>query len=407
MSDSDASVPADTALDSKDVVTVSSLNAELATVIEESTTLHHDYVVGDVTDCGLANGHVHFDLVDGDASIHCVVFGFRRDWLEAAPEEDMRVAVSGDLSFYEPSGSCSILVTDLVPVGESEYQQRYEAAKAQLAEAGLLDDARKQSLPELPATIGLITSADSNAATDAVTAIHARYPDVDIKLKHASVQGEHAIEELLEGISVLDRDPDVDVLVVTRGGGADKTLQVFNDPALCRVIAETTTPICAGIGHEDDRTLTDEVADKRVMTPTHAGDVVPERAAYEEQFETLEQSLTTAYESTVARRIDALETGFEQAYEQHVSTTVAALRRDLQHASETRIATRITDLENRLDSVYRSVKQAKAYEAEKEAAVAQAKQEAATLDPRQRRRYLVAIAVLVVLLIALIAYILI
>jgi exodeoxyribonuclease VII large subunit len=406
MSDSDASVPDVAPLDSDDIVTVSTLNAELASVIEGATDLHHDYVVGDVTDYGIANGHAHFDLVDDDATIHCVVFGFRRSNFDVEPEEDMRVAVSGDLSFYEAGGSCSILVTDLVPVGESEYQQRYEQARAQLDEAGLLDDAHKQPLPELPRTVGLITSADSDAATDAVTAIHARYPKVDIKLKHASVQGDHALEDLLEAISVLDRDPAVDVLVLTRGGGADKTLQVFNDPALCRVVAETDTPICVGIGHENDRTLADEVADKRVMTPTHAGEIVPERRVYEDQFDTLERSLASAYESLAERRLDNLEANLDRAYEHHVSTNLQAFERDLQHASETHAVTRLTDLENRLDSAYRAVEQAKAYEEEKAAAVQQAKQEATTLTAQQRRRYIITIAVLIVLLVALIAYIL-
>lgn len=360
-----------------------------------------------MTDCGVANGHVHFDLVDDDATIHCVLFGFRRDGIDTAPEEDMRIAVSGDLSFYEAGGSASILVTDIVPVGDSEHQQRYEQARAQLAEAGLLDDSRKQSLPELPTTVGLITSADSDAATDAVTAIHSQFPDVDITLHHASVQGATAIEELLEAISVLDRDPAVDVLILTRGGGADKTLHVFNDPALCHVIAETDTPICVGIGHEDDRTLADDVADQRVMTPTDAGTVVPERAAYDEQFETLEASLESAYTSLVAERLRDLDQTLDRAYDQHVSSTLTEFDRALRHAAETQAATRLTALENQLDSAYRSVEQAKTYEQEKAAAVEQAKEEAATTEARRRRRYLVAIAVLVVLLVALLVYILI
>jgi len=319
----------------------------------------------------------------------------------------MRVAVSGDLSFYEAGGSASILVTDVVPIGESEFQQQYEQARAQLAEAGLLDDAQKQPLPELPGTVGLITSADSDAATDAVTAIHDRFPEVEIALKHASVQGPTAIEELLEAISVLDLDPEADVLVCTRGGGADKTLRVFNDPALCRVIAETDTPICVGIGHEDDQTLADDVADKRVMTPTHAGEVVPERALYEEQFETLEESLETASDSLVDRRLTEFEDGLARAYDQHVSTTLAELERELQHTSETQLATRLAKLENQLDSAYRSVEQAKAYEQEKEVAVERAKQHAATLEARRRRQYIAVIAILLLLLIGLVAYILI
>lgn len=404
MADSGAVSPGD-GLDSEDVVTVSELNAELAEHVEAATDLHHDYVVGDVSDCGVANGHVHFDLVDGDAAIHCVLFGFRRDGAGTAPEDDMQVAVKGDLSFYEAQGSCSILVTDVVEIGESEYQQIYEQARAQLAEDGLLAEDRKQSLPELPGTVGLVTSADSDARTDTVTAIHARYPDVDIVVKHASVQGDDALAELLEAISTLDRDDDVDVLVVTRGGGADRTLRVFNEPALCRVVAETDTPIVVGIGHENDRTLADEVADHRVMTPTHAGEVVPERADYEQRFDDLDSALAAAHGSLVDRRLTGLERDLEGAYEQRVATALTDMERRLHHAAETRTATRLTELERDLDAAYASVEQARELEAEKEQAVSEARAEAAQLQAGERRRYLLAIAVLTLLLLGLAAYV--
>jgi exodeoxyribonuclease VII large subunit len=405
MADSGAAPPVDDDLNGENVVTVSQLNAELATHVENADGLHYDYIVGDVTDCGVANGHVHFDLVDGDASIHCVLFGFRRGDVGTAPEVDLRVAVQGELSFYEAQGSCSILVTDVVTVGEGEYQQLYEQARAALAEDGLLADERKQALPEHPATVGLVTSADSDAATDTITAIHARYPEVDILLKHASVQGEAALEELMEAISVLDRDDDVDVLVVTRGGGADHTLRVFNEPPLCRVIANTDTPICVGVGHEDDRTLADEVADHRVMTPTHAGEVVPERVQYEERFDTLEHSLETAYESAVETRITDVQRNLTDAYERRVTADLQQLEQSLHHASETRIATRLTELDNQLTAAYDAVERTKAHEEEKEKAVAEARQDASQLRVRRRRRYQAVIGLLGLLVVALVAYI--
>jgi len=111
-----------------------------------------------------------------DASIHCVLFGFCRSRTTVEPEAEMQVAVRGELSFYEPQGSCSILVTDVVDMGESDYSQIYSENKQLLAEDDGLLDERKQSLPELPRTIGLVTSADSDARVDAVTALHSRYP---------------------------------------------------------------------------------------------------------------------------------------------------------------------------------------------------------------------------------------
>ena len=388
-------------LESDDVVTVDELNAEIASVIDSAAVPHHDYVVGDVTDCGVANGNVHFDLVAEEASIHCVLFGFRRDAVGTEPDEDARVAVQGDLSYYEAQGSCSILVTDVVSVGESEYQQQYNAAREALAGDGLLDEDRKQSLPDLPATVGLVTSADSDAASDTITAIHSRYPDVDIELHHASVQGDSALEELLAGISALDRDADVDILIVTRGGGADKTLRVFNEPALCRAIANTETPVCIGVGHEDDRTIAGEVADRRVMTPTYAGEVVPEKQECVEQFNQLDDTLASAYETAVRTRLDSLERSVVETYEFRVESELTALSNQLHHASETLAVGRVTELERRLAAAYESVEQARTLEAEKEKALAEVERDVTSRMHRQRRRYRAAIVVLGLLVVLL------
>lgn len=323
MADADTTQPGDVDLDSDDVVTVATLNQEIAGVIEERVDLHHEYVVGDVSDCTEANGHVHFDLVYEDASIHCVLFQFRRTGASVEPEPEMQVAVRGDLSYYKERGSCSILVTDVVEMGDSEYSQIYEGNREILAADGLLDDDCKQSLPELPGTVGLVTSADSDARTDAITAIHDRYPDVDVVLQHASVQGPDALHELLNAVATLDEDATVDVIVVTRGGGADKTLRVFDETPLCRVIANADTPIVVGVGHEDDHTLAGEIADERVMTPTDAGEVVPDRATKERELQQLERSLDTAYRSAVATRLAGFATALDNAYE---STVTAGYR---------------------------------------------------------------------------------
>jgi len=161
MANADGTTDVVTELDSDDVVTVATLSEEIGEVIEDRPELDHEYVVGDASDCRESNGHLHFDLVAAEASIHCVVFGFRYQQLNAKPDEEMHVAVRGDLSYYEPQGSCSILVDDVVNMGESKYSQIYAENKQKLADDGLLAEERKQSLPELPATVGLVTSADS------------------------------------------------------------------------------------------------------------------------------------------------------------------------------------------------------------------------------------------------------
>ncbi len=405
MADADLSKAIDADLDSDDVVTVATLNTEIAGVISDQTNLNHDYVVGDVSGCRAANGHVHFDLVFGEASIHCVLFGFRRSRITAEPEAEMQVAVRGDLSYYEAQGPCSILVTDVVDMGESGYSQIYSENKQLLAADGLLSEERKQSLPELPKTIGLVTSADSDARVDAVTAIHSRYPDVDITIHHASVQGPNALHELLNAVATLDQDAMVDVIVVTRGGGADKTLRVFNETPLCRVIANTDTPTAVGIGHEDDRTLADEVADHRFMTPTHAGEVVPERAGLEHEFEQLSRTLDTVYQTTVENQLTAYATALENGYNTAATSNLRELEASLSHAADRHIEAQLLSLENRLETAYQTLRQEKEHEEELEETVEEVRDEAKTEAQTQikatQRRYRLVIAGLVVLVLTL------
>jgi exodeoxyribonuclease VII large subunit len=401
MSDADTSSPPTADLDSDDVMTVDTLNGEIAAVIEESVALQHDYVVGDVSDCGEANGNVHFDLVANDASIHCVLLGYQREETAATPEDGMRVAVSGDLSYYEAQGSCSIFVTDVVEMGESEYSQVYEQNRERLAADGLLAEEHKQALPELPGSVGIVTSADSDARTDAVTAIHDRYPDVDIVVADATVQGEDALRELLSAVSALDADTGVDVIVVTRGGGADKTLRVFDETPLCRIIADTDTPVVVAVGHENDRVLAGDVADRRVMTPTHVGAIVPERDDLQDEIDRLRESLDTAYTAAVETRLTAFATALDNAYRTTVTTRLQDLAAGLTHAAQRRAETRLTDLATRLDRAYHDLEREKEHERELEATAEDVRAEVRADIEATQRRYRIALTVLVALVLAL------
>jgi exodeoxyribonuclease VII large subunit len=319
----------------------------------------------------------------------------------------MHVAVRGDLSYYEAQGSCSLIVEDVVNMGESEYSQVYAENKEKLAADGLLDDERKQSLPELPATVGLVTSSDSDARIDAVTAIHDRYPQVDIKINDASVQGPDALEELMSGVAAFDEDATVDVIVVTRGGGADKTLRIFNETPLCRVIATTDTPTAIGIGHEDDQTLADEVADYRFMTPTHAGEVVPKRADLDQERTQLAERLDTAYQSAVDAKLTASKTALDAAYESVVASRLQELETSLAHAADRHVEAELLALRNQLSTAYQTLEQEKEHEAQLEETVEdvrdEAMSEAEAKVARQQRRYKIAIAVLVLVVLGLAA----
>ncbi|MFC7138510.1 exodeoxyribonuclease VII large subunit [Halosimplex aquaticum] len=340
-----------TELETENITFVDDLNDEIADLVETSDHLDYDYICGDVSDYGVsANGHGHFDLVHDEATIHCVVFASRLDRVGADIEDGTQAAVKGDISYYESEGQVSLFVRQVVPVGDGIYQQVYEQNKRALEQDGLLDDATKQSLPEFPTRIGIATSADSDAREDAVTSIHDRHPDVDVVVHDTTVQGDDALMSLMNAVSALDDDPQVDVIVVTRGGGADKHLRVFNETPLCRVVHRTTTPTVSAIGHEKDRTLVDEVADQHVMTPTEVGQIAPRKDNLQSDLEELSAELDQAYARAVQDRLDDLRTQLDSAYDRHVTDELA-------------------DLSSRLDHAYETLEQQKEHEQEKAAAV--------------------------------------
>lgn len=396
-----------------EIIPVDQLNEKLGAALEDVAP-HFDYVLGDVSDVYESSAdHLHFDLVRDDSTVHIVVFSYRRDSLSDDIDEDTHVAVKGDLSFHEAEGSVSVLASDVVVVGEGDYQAIYQENRDTLAEDGLLDDDAKQSLPPLPSRVGLATSAKSDAREDAITSLHAQHPGIDVVVQDTRVQGDGAVGSLMEAISTLDRDEKVDLIVVTRGGGADKHLRVFNELALCRVVANADTPVVAAIGHENDEVLAGEVADQRVMTPTDVGTVV--RYPYDDVREELVNAsdrLETAYQRHAVETIAGTAEELEAAYTDRVSSLLASTETQLDHAMETLVSERLTDLDNKLDHAYESLQQSKEHEEEKEEAVEEAREEAKdeveeevrTEYEQKQRRQRIAIAVLIVLLLALLAY---
>jgi exodeoxyribonuclease VII large subunit len=170
-------------------------------------------------------------------------------------------------------------VFQLRHVGLGDLLERLERLRRQLAEEGLFALDRKVPLPFLPGCIGLITGKDSDAEKDVLRNAQLRWPSVQFRVRHTAVQGDRAAAEVSAAIRELDADPEVDVIIVARGGGDFQNLLVFSDETLLRTAAACATPLVSAIGHENDRPLLDEVADLRASTPTDAAKrVVPDVA---------------------------------------------------------------------------------------------------------------------------------
>lgn len=206
-----------------------------------------------------------------------------RDLVRNAPvklAEGTQVVVCGKPNFYTGRGTFSLRVSEIRAVGLGELLARIDRLRRLLDAEGLFDVRLKRPIPFLPNTIGLITGRASAAERDVTSVAEARWPAVRFAIRNTIVQGPNAVAQIVEALRDLDADPDVDVIVVARGGGSVEDLLPFSDETLCRAIAACTTPVVSAIGHEPDSPLCDLVADVRAATPTDAAKrVVPDAVA--------------------------------------------------------------------------------------------------------------------------------
>jgi exodeoxyribonuclease VII large subunit len=199
--------------------------------------------------------------------------------VEPPLSDGSRVVVHGKPSLFLGRGTLSLRVDDIRPVGVGELLARIERLRRLLDAEGLFDPRRKRPLPFLPQRVGLVTGRASAAERDVVSNATARWPAVRFRVQSVAVQGSLAVGQLVEALSALDRDPEVEVIVLARGGGSVEDLLPFSDETLCRAVASCRTPVVSAIGHEPDTPLVDHVADRRCSTPTDAGKcVVPDVA---------------------------------------------------------------------------------------------------------------------------------
>jgi exodeoxyribonuclease VII large subunit len=196
------------------------------------------------------------------------------------PVEGDRVVVPGRFDFYAARGSLTFRVDRVHPVGIGELLARLERLRRLLAAEGLTAPERKRPLPFLPRTVGLVTGRASAAESDVLSNARARWPAVRFRVENTVVQGSTAVPLIIQALQRLDADPEVDVIILARGGGSVEDLLPFSDETLCRAVSDCRTPVISAVGHEPDHPIVDDVADLRCSTPTDAGKrVVPDAAA--------------------------------------------------------------------------------------------------------------------------------
>jgi exodeoxyribonuclease VII large subunit len=255
---------------------------------------------------------VFLTLRDPSADLSLTVTS-NRDVLDAgAPNltEGARVLLHAKPEFYPGRGTLSLRADEVRQVGLGELLARLERLKRLLAAEGLFDPRRKRRPPFLPRKIGLVTGRASAAERDVLTNTRRRWPAVEFRVVNVAVQGPTAVPAMLDALDVLDRDPEIDVIILARGGGGVEDLLPFSDEALCRAVFACRTPVISAIGHESDTPLVDFVADVRASTPTDAAKrVVPDLGEEQQRIGQVRTRLERAVRALLDReqhRLDAV-----------------------------------------------------------------------------------------------------
>jgi exodeoxyribonuclease VII large subunit len=220
------------------------------------------------------SGHLYFALKDEGSQLQAVCFRHSAQRLKFALEDGLLVVGHGRLDVYQPSGKYQVILDTIEPKGLGALQKAFEQLKRKLEKEGLFASERKRALPPLPRTVGIVTSPAGAAIHDMLRTLRLHKAHVKVVLFPAQVQGEGAAEQIAEGISTLSARPEIDVLIVSRGGGSIEDLWPFNEEVVARAICASRVPVISGVGHETDFTIADFVADVRAATPTAAAQLV-------------------------------------------------------------------------------------------------------------------------------------
>ena len=246
--------------------------------LEADAVLGDLWVRGEVSNVfNSAAGHYYFTLKDGAGQLRCVMFR------GAAGGENLSnggaVVTHGRVSLYEVRGDLQLYVDMVQPEGLGERHLELERLKARLDAEGLFQPSRKRPLPPFPRRIAVVTSPFGSVWHDIQNVVGRRYPLAELALAPAPVQGDGAAAAIAEALETVDREDDVDVVIVARGGGSLEELWPFNEEAVARAIYASRAPVVSAVGHETDYTVADLVADVRAPTPSAAAEMVaPDRS---------------------------------------------------------------------------------------------------------------------------------
>ncbi len=250
------------------------------------------------------SGHIYLSLSDDNSKIDGVMFRHKNIYLNFKPEQGMKVRCRGKVTVYEPQGRMQLLIEQMEEAGIGDAAKRFEEIKRKLLKEGLFEPEHKKTLPELPNRIGVVTSPTGAAIRDFLKIIKDRFANMEILIYPALVQGEQAAAQIIKGIEYLDKNENMDIILITRGGGSPEDLMAFNDEGLARAIFACKTPIMSAVGHQIDVSIADFVADLSVPTPSAAAErMVEKHSVLEQQLKSMSRRIAV----TTFNRINLLK----------------------------------------------------------------------------------------------------
>lgn len=285
------------------------INRHIRLLLESEDLLQDVWVEGEISNFTRAtSGHLYFTLKDSESSLRCVMWRDQAMRLPVLPQNGTAVVAHGRISVYEVQGIYQLYADLLQPAGAGVLHAAFEALKARLQAEGLFDAVRKRPLPPFPRRIGIVTSSRAAALRDIIRVISRRYPLVEVVLAPAAVQGADAPPQIVAALQSLgNHRPEVDLIILARGGGSLEELWAFNDEAVARAVAASPIPVVTGVGHEVDFTIVDFVADLRAPTPSAAAEMsVPDGLELHRRLMNMEGRLLENMEEALETRRERL-----------------------------------------------------------------------------------------------------
>lgn len=290
------------------VYTVKQVNSYIKNMFKQDFLLNSVSVKGEISNCKYhTSGHIYFTLKDADAALSVIMFASQAAKLAFKLKDGMSVVVSGRVDVFDAAGKYQLYANTVQQEGIGELYQKFEQLKQYYEDMGYFAKEYKRPLPAFTKKLGVVTSKTGAAVQDIMNISQRRNPYIQIVLYPAYVQGEHAKQSIVRGITRLDK-MGLDCIIVGRGGGSIEDLWAFNEPEVVEVVFNASTPVISAVGHETDFTLTDFVADMRAPTPSAAAELaVTEAVAVENRIYEYERRLKQQMMYSLSAKRDCLE----------------------------------------------------------------------------------------------------